>query len=266
MPIRKAWVEAAARPERLQYVLAGERDDESVIRQLAELQSDEAVIVLDPDANWSTSVRNWNTAAQRADGALMVVIADDLSPPAQWDLELDAIVGAWDPTEVAFAIKVSDSEVPGDLLMRHPIISRRYFERHGLFSAQYHGLFADNDFTLRAFWHGLVLDGRSLRWEHRHPQLGFGSFPSHDRQGRDAEYDYGHARFTLSWHRILRLAPVYSLKPGQSPRKAAAVAVLLRARALGVGVGRLFRGVVGKWLHTLSNALLAGREKNMERR
>jgi hypothetical protein len=150
-----------------------------------------------------TAVRNWNAAAAAAEGDLLVVIADDLFPPPGWDQALIEMTGRLDPTRTPFVVKVADSPRPADVLLRHPVVSRAFYTRFGLFSPAYRGVYCDNDFTTRAFWRSVILDGRSLRLEHRHPALTDTVAPSesHDRMNRHDEYERGVARYVATWSR-----------------------------------------------------------------
>ena len=100
--VRDAWLAGAERPDRVEYVVAMDADDDSAIGATTGWKR-----VLSPPSSAITAVRNWNAAASIARGALMVTIADDLFPPRGWDTQLDAIVGVLDPIRTAFAVKVA---------------------------------------------------------------------------------------------------------------------------------------------------------------
>ena len=207
IPVKETWLERAHDPDLVDYVLAMDADDPETVK----LTDGHNRVVGSPGGGFVTSVRNWNAAASRARGDLLVVVADDLLPPPGWDVELRRIVGTLDPQEVKFAVKFSDSPFPNDVLLRHPVVSRAFYERFGLFSNQYRGVYCDNDITAKAFWHAVILDGRRLVMEHRHPTLESTERPSssHTRVNDDVEYEFGKKVFVANWSNRQRLAPRY---------------------------------------------------------
>ena len=182
-----------------------------------------------------TAVRNWNAAAERSSGNLLFVIADDLLPPPDWDQQLLTIIRDLDPIRTPFVVKVLDSEVFGDSLIRHPVVSRCYFQRFGLFYSGYEGLVADVDFTLDAHRRGMVVDGRSLALDHRHPSRGAGASASHVLMENAAARRIGEEllaqRWPL-WKRHLRRS-YFPMRAGQ----ASVGSVQMAWRGLGSRIG-----------------------------
>ena len=82
-----------------------------------------------------------------------------------------------------------------------PVISRAFYRRFGLFSPSYRGLDSDNDFTTRAYWRSVILDGRSLRLDHRHPTVSDWVSPSesHRRMNRLDEKERAVAQYSAAW-------------------------------------------------------------------
>ena len=173
--VRDEWIQRAASPERVEQVFACDTDDE-ISMSCSEIASG---VVGEPMPGRVTAVRNWNAAAAVATGDLMVVIADDLHPPDRWDAALEALRRDLDPRRAGFVIKVSDSADPSNDLMRHPVLSRAYYERFGLWYPEYEGYLVDNDFTLAAHRRNVIIDGRAVRFEHRHPLHGGVKTESH---------------------------------------------------------------------------------------
>ena len=202
LEVRDAWLGRAADPDSVEYVVAMDADD------AATLALTDAVprLVNPAGAGEVTAVRNWNAAAAAATGDLLLVIADDLFPPYGWDRTLVDLIGRLDPTETPFAVKLADDPRPNDVLLRHPVVSRAFYRRFGLFSPSYQGVYCDNDFTVRAFWRSVILDGRSLRLDHRHPAWNeqLAQSESHDRLNRHDEYLRAEARFRATWSRRKR--------------------------------------------------------------
>jgi hypothetical protein len=64
-------------------------------------------------------VANWNTAAALSTGEILLVIADDLTPPQGWDEQVEKLPAG----DKEWACYVPDT-VRSDGLMCHPILSR----------------------------------------------------------------------------------------------------------------------------------------------
>ena len=163
--VREEWLARAARPSRVEHVFSLDEDDAVSVAATGGL-----VRVVNPAVPGVTAVRNWIAAAKAASGDLLFVIADDLTPPHGWDATLDGLIGRVDPRRMAFAVRVADIVPSTDsrpTLMRHPVVSRRFYEEHGLFHPAFSGVFCDDDITMRAFRRAVVLDGSALVLKHR---------------------------------------------------------------------------------------------------
>jgi hypothetical protein len=206
-PVKEAWLGSATVPERIEYIFAMDADDTFAINSTqGELRS-----VGYPDRDWVTAVRNWNAAAAISSGELLFVIADDLSPETGWDSALRTLVSELDPEKTPFAIKVTDNTAPDDTLMRHPIVSRAFYRKFGLFDASFRGVYADDDITLRSFWSAVIVDGRKIRFQHQHPTVDPQLFQnvSQSRINRDAEFEFGYAALVSRWPKIQRVARIH---------------------------------------------------------
>jgi GT2 family glycosyltransferase len=81
------------------------------------------------------------------------------------------------------------------------ILTRERYEQQGkeLFSAEYFGVYSDNEYSLRAFKDGVVRDSRHIHFKHQHPI--FQGKPreewdeTHKRQNEQRRYDEGKAIF-----------------------------------------------------------------------
>lgn len=165
LEVRNTWFERATSPARVEHVFALDADDEISLEETQGLKR----VVSSSLPGHITAVRNWNAAAAVSTGRLLFVIADDLTPPPGWDSILDGVVGHVDPERFAFAVRVADIDPDTDsrpTLMRHPVVSRRFYEKFGLFDPAYTGLFCDDDITLRSFWHAVVIDGSAVVLQH----------------------------------------------------------------------------------------------------
>lgn len=194
--VRDQWFALASRPELLEHVFAFDADDllSAGVPEIAKSGG------LPPLGGRVTAVRNWNHAASKATGDLLMVIADDLTPSLKgWDEALRVKCGLLDPTKVPFAMKVLDSNKTAEHLMRHPVVSRAFWRRFGLFDTGYFGVGVDNDFTNTAHCRGLVIDARDQVFVHSHPQFGSEASISHTKMSGDLEAQFGKERFAQRW-------------------------------------------------------------------
>ena len=207
--VKDAWLSAAVDPDAIEHIFALDEDD---ARTLVWTEGHRRVV--SPPTGKVTAVRNWNAAAASATGDVLVVIADDLYPPPHWDARLDEIIGArLDPVRVPFAVKVLDvtkAQNPAtDTLMRHPIVSRAYYGKFGLFSPKFTGVYCDNDITRRALWGAAILDGRPrLVLEHRHATTTHRRTESTSRINESRAWEEGRAAYEDAWTPRQRAAPV----------------------------------------------------------
>jgi hypothetical protein len=160
---RSAWLASASNPDEVEHIFAADGDDPT----LPVLISGAGRVVINPPTGRVTAVRNWNAAAAAAHGEVLVVIADDLWPCHAWDLLLRELWRDLDPLRAPFVINVSDEE-RADWLIRHPVVSRDYYGRFGLWNSAFDGYGVDKDFTFRANLRGIVIDGTpTVHFDHR---------------------------------------------------------------------------------------------------
>lgn len=164
---KNIWLSRARHPERVEYVVAMDVDDTSAI----EITAQEKRAINKPIDGLSTAVQNWNSAAFISRGDLLFVISDDLRPHHDWDVRLEQMLGSLNPAQVDFALKVQDSPNTSDTTLRHPVISRKFYTKFGLFNNSFRGVFCDNDITLRALLYSRILDGRGAKFDHEHPHF-----------------------------------------------------------------------------------------------
>lgn len=202
--IIEARLGSARQPDRVEYVLARDADDPATTRHRSVV-----TVTHPPDPVWSTAVRNWNAAAAAATGDLLLAIADDLYPSDGWDDHLRRLTGGLDPRRVDYAIKIGDSPRRRDVQLRHPVLSRRFYELFGLYDPRFHGLGCGMDLTRRAFWTSLIIDGRDLRVEHRHPTRAHPMPSSRSQARQNREPERRHAIEMLgTWPRRKSMATV----------------------------------------------------------
>lgn len=226
--VKEFWLRAADQPQLIDYIFALDEDDFKTITA-----TDGHKRVVGPALANVTAVRNWNAAAGVAVGDLLVVIADDLIPPLHWDSDLRWIIGHLDPQIHAFSVKTAEAGESGRRdLLRHPVISRAFYQRFGLFSDLFTGVFCDDDITLRALFHAAIVDGRALRLQHDHPSNLKGKFPSEsqNRINKAEEFQYGREALNSLWSPRRRAVRTRFLRPG--PGILGANAMTIRAARL----------------------------------
>jgi hypothetical protein len=220
--VRDAWLSLAEQPGRIEHIFSLDDDD---IETLSATEGFRRVV--NPALpGVVTSVRNWNAAATSARGDLLFVIADDLFPPSGWDTQLLTILRTVDRRRNAFAVKLNDNGA-GDVLLRHPVVSRRFYERFGLFNSAFQGVYCDDDLTRRAFRNAVIIDGRSLVLDHKRH-----SSESTDRLNSHSEYEYGIAAFEARWQGCeLDLQPILADAAQLSTSTLDVARLRLRAKA-----------------------------------
>jgi hypothetical protein len=114
-----------------------------------------------------------------------------------WDLRLlDAVKGR-DLKREQVVIAVNDGHRKDDLLCM-AILSRARLEAQGdLFFEGYESVFSDNEFSVRAFADGIVVDARNwIKFDHIHPA--FGAAPmdkTYEHNNSSERYKAGKALF-----------------------------------------------------------------------
>lgn len=168
VPVMDAWLDAASSPESIEYIFALDSDDHVALKQTRAFSR-----VVGEPMEESSAVRNWNAAARESTGDLIFVVADDFFPGKNWDLEILDCIEAFSPRSQPFVVKIRDSAAQSTSWLQHPMVSRAYFNRFGLFSERYFHLGCDSDLSLRATRTVPILDCREVSFEHRHPGAGF---------------------------------------------------------------------------------------------
>jgi hypothetical protein len=174
------WMSRAADPFRVEHIFAIDEDDEESKDKLRRFRH---VIA----AKDGYSVGAWNAAAKVATGDVLVQMADDFMPPAEWDKGiLDALGGNVFAPSV---LRVNDG-LRKDGLITMAVVTRRWLEQEGtLFDPAYRNVYSDNDLTARARKAGAIIEAPHLLFEHQHPIAGKAATDATYERGNDlAEY------------------------------------------------------------------------------
>jgi hypothetical protein len=190
---RQIWLDRATNPERVEHIFGIQSDDDASVRAFMDYSHGVSV----PPPEWaSSSVANWNTAAALSTGEILIVIADDLTPPQGWDEQVEKLPAG----DKEWACYVPDT-VRSDGLMCHPILSRALYNKRGyVFHPDYFGVFCDNDFTVRTQLECPILQVKGLEWNHDHPSNGTRKEDDIVRhQNSEAAYRYGATKMVEMW-------------------------------------------------------------------
>jgi hypothetical protein len=140
----------------------------------------------------------WNTAASVAAGSILVGVSDDFIPPKEWDAEIVGRLGG--SLSRPAVLGVADPHGPGDYLgtgmQTMAICTRSYATLHGYyFYPEYISFGADGDFTQKATFEDVLIDGFDLRFQH-------------DWHGGDSDpqQDAVHRRENLGGHKVVSTA------------------------------------------------------------
>jgi hypothetical protein len=165
---RERWLALADHPEQVETIWCVDSDDRESVGVAKQFPH----VVVEPGGG---CVRAWNAGAGVARGQILIQLSDDWQPCQGWDRRLLAEVSlAGKALEDEWVVAVSDGHRTDDLLCM-AILSRARWEKQGreMFSSEYQSVFSDNEFSLRAFRDGVVIDARQrITFEHQHPAFG----------------------------------------------------------------------------------------------
>jgi len=168
------WMSRAENPMGVEHIFAIDADDEESRDKLRRFRCTIS-------AEGGYSVQAWNVAALSSTGDVLVQLADDFEPPAGWDrLILEALGGDIFAPRV---LRVSDGNRT-DGLLTCAIVTRRWYELHGLFHGEYRNVYSDNDLTATATKAGAIIEAPQIVIRHHHPFF-------NDKVKMDATYERG---------------------------------------------------------------------------
>lgn len=114
-------------------------------------------------------VKAWNATAKMSKGKVLIMASDDFVPPQNWDSQLVGLQPNW--INEPWVVRVNDcNNSTTDKPFTLPILTRCRYEKLGyVFWPEYESLFSDTEFGDHAKLDGIVIDARTLLFEHLHP-------------------------------------------------------------------------------------------------
>lgn len=197
----------ALKPELIEHIFAIDADDAESRRELDGFRT----VIVEPGGG---CVRAWNAAAASSRGRVLVQMSDDWVLPYHWDNQI--IWALKDPLEMKkpAVLAISDGHREDKLLcmaictrdwyvrQRHEKTGERY-----LFHPDYLGMYSDNEFTVRAYEAGVVIERKDIVFTHNHPAFGDGELDrTYAEQNSPERYAHGLAVFN-------RRNPRYKIDP-----------------------------------------------------
>ena len=178
---RSIFIGSAVWPLAIEHIFAIDADDKESLEKLKHYRH---VVVENPRG----CVKAWNAAAAASQGDVLVQLSDDWNPCWQWDemmwlaLEVEAKKrvgpetpipgppGNWTPIQLIPLVLAIDDGHRKDQLLCMAILTRsRYTNQGYLFHPDYFGVFSDNEFTLRAYDDGVIVQAPHIKFDHMHP-------------------------------------------------------------------------------------------------
>jgi hypothetical protein len=166
---REKFFSAALKPGMIEHIFAVDTDDKQSLADLGGFN----VVLVEPGGG---CVRAWNAAAAASRGRVLIQMSDDWTPPHHWDNVIlwrlkDAV-----EKPIAAVLAISDG-IRTDKLLCMAILTRPYYlaQKHEttgepyLFHPDYLGVYSDNEFTVRAYENGVVVEARDVIFRHEHP-------------------------------------------------------------------------------------------------
>jgi hypothetical protein len=123
------------------------------------------ILAVSPGKDSTTA---YNVAAKASSGDALIISADDVFPPLHWDTLLEQAIPK-DRNEWVLHCSTGHPR-NDDITIFQPIFSRAVYERWGYVAwPEYRAMYADNDWTEKAYAEGLVISAKHILLEHRHP-------------------------------------------------------------------------------------------------
>lgn len=196
-PVVEEWLKSASNPELVEVVICVDSEDILSVQKAHETVDKKPNVSLVVQENPPFNcVKAWNLAATKAKGRVLVMVSDDFVPPKNWDRDLLGLKPNW--TQGEFVVRVNDcNNSTQDKPFTLPILTRTRYERFGhVFCPEYESMFSDTEFGERAEMDGVVINAKTLLFEHVHHSCFKRNEDDIDRQHSSKErWDQGEAIF-----------------------------------------------------------------------
>jgi hypothetical protein len=168
---RKRWLDAAANPERIEYIFGFSADDEESVAVLSRFRH-----AVSPAGNLEriggTAVQNYNAATNAATGRIIVTAQDDVFPPLHWDKLLEEKLAGHVAANQPAILQIRDGYRNDDLMVTfcvtRPTFAALGYGAQNILCPEYAGVFSDTEFSLRAQKSGLLVPS-DIVFKHEHP-------------------------------------------------------------------------------------------------
>jgi len=194
---RKEWLNAAADASRIEYIFGFSEDDKETGDLLHRFR-----YALSPAGKLEqvggTAVQNYNAAANAATGQIIISAQDDVLPPLHWDVLLEQALK--DKLDQPAILQIKDGYRNDELMVTfcvtRPTFAALGYGQQNILCPEYHGVFSDTEFSLRARQSGLLVPS-DLVFRHEHPYWNpaIPSDPTYAMENSDAAYKFGNEIF-----------------------------------------------------------------------
>lgn len=159
MDAKNMWLTKAYYPQGIEHIFAIDSDDKEVL----DYTRGHRRIIVDPKG----CNHAFNEAAKMASGKILMVISDDAEPAWYWDNQV--VQKLKDHLDLPAVLATSDGHRK-DRLIAFPILTKKRFEDQGnTIFGPYPAVFADTEFTHRAYKDKIVIEARDIVITHNHP-------------------------------------------------------------------------------------------------
>jgi glycosyltransferase involved in cell wall biosynthesis len=163
------WLEKASNRKSVEFIIGVDADDRASIESGKEVcrHVGNTHLLIQSSAPFNC-IKAWNATAKMSKGKVLVMISDDFVPPKNWDSQLVALQPNW--INESWVVRVNDcNNSTTNKPFTLPILTRVRYEKLGyVFWPEYESLFSDTEFGEHAKLDGVVIDARTLLFEHLH--------------------------------------------------------------------------------------------------
>ncbi len=161
----REWMGHFSREHQVEYILSLDKRDDTAAYK-ARLQGLVNIVVSDNQ----NVVQATNIAAKSATGDVLIYVSDDFGCPRNWDRK----VAELQPLSRPAILEVDDCYQKNRNLLTIPIMNRELYTKLGyMWHPNYRSMFVDNDLYETCLRLGAIVDGRTLKFPHRHYSKGF---------------------------------------------------------------------------------------------